>query len=213
MYSPAAVLVRYQVMKELWNWKRCKAKIRSLKGRLGFSEEHVLKFLGLSLYLEDGSVYNHLANYALKQERILSGIYCILFSYADAEPTPEASKLVIFKQLQGGQYCNVMVQRAKSSIQNVSGSRFKLFVECAKLLGGTKANFSYGYQSVMINSLPLVSLMIVLSEEDSEFPASAQIFFDESISHYLPLEQIGMLSELTAERLKQICQFLDKKRK
>jgi len=52
-----------------------------------------------------------------------------------------------------------------------------------------------------------------LTEQDSEFPASAQIFFDESISHYLPLEQIGMLSELTAERLKQICQFLDKKRK
>jgi hypothetical protein len=212
MYSPAAVLVRYQVMKEVRNWKRCKAKIRSLKGRLGFSEEPVLKFLGLSLYLEDGSVYDHLTNCALKQERILSDIYCILFSYADAEPTPEDSKLVTSKQLRGGQYCNVMVQRAKSSIQKVPGSRSKLLVGGAKLLGGTKANFSYGDQSVRINSLPLVSLIIVLSEEDSEFPASAQIFFDQSIVHYLALEQIGMLSGLTAETLKQAYECLDKKR-
>jgi len=94
----------------------------------------------------------------------------------------------------------------------VFGSRSKLLVECTELLGGTKANFSYGDQSVRINSLPLVPLTIVLSEEDSEFPASAQIFFDESIAHYLALEQVGMLSELTAERLKQAYEWLDKKR-
>jgi hypothetical protein len=200
-------------MKELWNWKRCKAKIRSLKGRLGFSEGPVLKFLGLSLYLEDGSVYDDLSNRAFKQEhRTLSDIYCILFSYADAEPTPETSKLVTSKQLHGGQYCNVMVKRAKSSIQNVFGSRSKMLVECAKLLGGTKANFNYGDQSVRINSLPLVPLTIVLSEEDAEFLASAQIFFDQSIAHCLALEQVGMLSGLTAERLKQAYECLGKKR-
>ena len=199
-------------MKELWNWRRCKAKIRSLKGRLGFLEEPVLEFLGLSLYLEDGAVYDDLTNCVLEQEQILSDIYCILFSYADAEPTPEASKLITSKQLQGGQYCNVMVQRAKSSIRNVFGSRSKLLVECTELLRGTKANFSYGDQSVRINSLPLVPLTIVLSEEDAELPASAQIFFDESITHYLALEQVGMLSGLTAERLKQAYECLDKKR-
>jgi len=74
-------------------------------------------------------------------------------------------------------------------------------------------NFSYGDHSVRINLLPLVPLTIVLTEQDSEFPASAQIFLDDSISHYLALEQVGMLSELTAERLKQIYQFLDEKRK
>jgi hypothetical protein len=200
-------------MEELWNWKRCKVKIRSLKGRLDFPEESVLKFLRLSLYLEDGLVYDDLVNCPLEQEyRTLADIYCILFFYADAEPTPKASKLVTSKQLQGGQYCNVAVQRAKSSIQNVFGSKSEALVESAKLLGGSEVNFSYGDHSVEINSLPLVSLTIVLSEEDSELPASAQIFFDESITHYLALEQVGMLSELTAERLKQACQFLDEKR-
>jgi hypothetical protein len=201
-------------MEELWNWKKCKAKIRSLKGRLGFSDKPVLRFLKLSLYLEDGSAYDDLANYALEQKhRTLPYIYCILSSYADAEPAPETSNLVTSKQLQGGQYCNVAVERAKSSIQNVFGSMSKLLVKSAKVLGGSEVNFSYGDHSVRINSLPLVPLTIVLTEQDSEFPASAQIFFDESISHYLALEQIGMLSELTAERLKQAHQFSDEKRK
>jgi hypothetical protein len=199
-------------MKELWNWERCKAKIRSLRGRLGFSEDPALRFLGLGLHLEDGSVHDDLTNHPLKQEyRTLPDIYCILSSYADAEPAPTTSNLVTSKQLQGGRYCNVMVGRAKSSIQNVFGSRSEMLVESAGLLGGSEANFGYGDHSVGIDALPLVRLTIVLSEEDPEFPASAQIFFDESITNYLELEQVGMLSELTAERLKQAYQCLHKK--
>jgi hypothetical protein len=199
-------------MKELWNWKRCNVKIRSLRERLGFSEDSVLRFLGLSLHLEDGSVHDDLTNYPLKGEYLtMSEIYCILSSYADAEPASAATNLVTSKQLQGGRYCNVRVERAKSSISNVFGSRSEMLVECAKLLGGSEVDFIYGDHSVGINSLPLVRLTIVLTEEDSEFPASAQIFFDESITNYLELEQVGMLSELTACRLKQAHQCLHEK--
>ena len=200
-------------MKELWNWERCSVKIRSLKGRLGFSGEPVLRFLSLSLSLEDGSVHDDLNNCALQQEyRTLSDIYCILSSYAGAESTPEALRLVTAKQLQGGRYCNVMVQRAKSSIQEVFGSRSQMLVKCARLLGGSEVRFSYGDRSVRIDSLPLAPITIVLSEKDPEFPAAAQIFFDQSISHYLALEQVGMLSELTAERLNQAYHLLEEKR-
>jgi hypothetical protein len=104
-----------------------------------------------------------------------------------------------------------MVGRAKSSIQNVFGSMSEMLVKCARLLGGSEVDFGYGDHSVGINALPLVRLTIVLSEEDPEFPASVQIFFDESITNYLELEQVGMLSELTAERLKQAYQCLLKK--
>ena len=194
-------------MEKLWNWKRCKAKIRSLKGRLCFSDKHMLRFLKLSLCLEDGSVYDDLANCVLEQKRkTLPYIYCILYSYADAKVTYCTSNLVTSKQLQGGQYCNVAVERAKFSIQNVFGSVSKMLVKSAEVLGGSQVSFGYRDCSVRINSLPLIPLIIVLTENDSEFPASAQIFFDESISHYLALEQIGMLSELTAERLKQAYQ-------
>ncbi len=205
--------VRKEPMRALWNWERCKAKIYSLRGRLGFPEDSALRFLGLSLHLEDGTVHDNLTNRPLKREyRTLSDIYCILSYYADAEPVPAASKLVTSKQLQGGQYCNVMVGRAKSIILDVFGSRSKSLVDCARILGGSEVNFGYGDHSVGIDALPLVRLTIVLSEEDSEFPASTQIFFDESITNYLELEQIGMISELTAGRLRQAHQCLQEER-
>lgn len=196
----------------MWNWKRCKAKIKGLKGRLGFPKGPALNFLKLSLNLEDGLISDDLANNSLQLgNQTLSDVYCILSSYADAEFIPKASELVTSKQLQGGRYCNVAVNRAKSSIQDIFGSRSQKLVESARLLGGSEVNFSYGDCSVSINSLPLIPLTIVLTEGDIEFDAAAQIFFDRSISNYLPLEQIGMLSTLTAKRLKQAHQYSDKK--
>lgn len=199
-------------MKQLWNWERCKSKVRGLKGRLGFLKGNVLKFLGLSLDLEDGSVNDDLASKPLQiGYQTLSDIYCILSFYAESEPVPSESKLVTSKQLQGGRYCNVAVQRAKSSIQEVFGSSSQELVDSARLLGGSEVEFNYGDHSVCVKSLPLVPLTIVLSEEDTEFEASAQIFFDQSISNYLPLEQVGMLSTLTVERLKQAYQWSEKR--
>ena len=200
-------------MEELWNWKNCAVKIKSLRGCLGFPDEPFLRFLKLKLSLENGLVYDELTGLAFEQTyRMIPNIYCILSSYADATSTHETSNLVTSKQLQGGQYCNIAVTRAKSLIQNIFGSNSKMLVDSAKILGGFEIDFSYGDHSVRINSLPLIPIIIVLSEEDSEFPASAQFFFDESVSHYLELEQVGMLSELTAERLRQAHQFLINKK-
>ena len=206
------IKLKREVMEELWNWKNCAVKIKSLRGRLGFPDEPFLRFLKLKLSLENGLVYDELTGLSLRQKyRMLLDIYCILSSYADAKPIHETSNLVTSKQLQGGQYCNVAVTRAKSLIQSVFGSNSKMLVESAKILGGFEIDFSYGDHSVRINSLPLIPIVIVLLEEDSEFPALAQFFFDESVSHYLELEQVGMLSELTAERLRQAHQFLMKR--
>ena len=47
-------------MRELWNWEKCKEKIRSLKGRLGFPDMPMLKFLEYTLNLEDGKIYDNL---------------------------------------------------------------------------------------------------------------------------------------------------------
>ncbi|MHA1581366.1 MAG: hypothetical protein ACTSYM_02495 [Candidatus Baldrarchaeia archaeon] len=39
----------FLITRELWNWEKCKEKIRSLKGRFGFLDMPVLKFLGYTL--------------------------------------------------------------------------------------------------------------------------------------------------------------------
>jgi len=196
-------------MNELWNWQRCKNRIRGLNGRLGFSENSVLRFLSLRLSLKDGSIYDELNNFVLsKNYNYLPNIYCILYSYSGAEEWEETGNLVTSKQLQGGQYCNIMVNRATSLIVDLFKNDAKYLVQCANLLGGKEIDFSYGDYSVKINPLPLIPITIVMYEKDIEFSASSQIFFDESIKNYLDLEQAGMLSEFVANRMKNAYQYL-----
>lgn len=114
---------------------------------------------------------------------VAPGIYFILSGYAKAEPVPETSKLVSFRQLPGGAaYHKAFLGRVVLSIQRVFGSKPRMLVEAAKLLGGSEAN--YGDCSVKVYSLPLVPITVILWGESPEFPASANMLFDASISHY-----------------------------
>ena len=195
---------------EIWNWERCKTKIRSLKGRLGFKESSTLRFLGLSLSLEDGRVHDDLRNRPFPE--VAPGIYCILSGYAETEPVQEALKLVSFRQLPGGQaYHKAFLGRAVLSIQRVFGPKPRMLVEAAKLLGGSEVD--YRECSVRVNSLPLVPITVVLWAESQEFPASANMLFDASISHYLTTEQVAMLSQLTSARLRHAHEGLGKQKR
>jgi len=190
---------------EFWNWDRCKIKIRSLKGRLGFKESSTLRFLGLSLSLEDGIVHDDFRNCPFPE--VAPSIYCVLSGYAQAKPVPEAFELISFRQLPGGHaYHRAFLGRAVLSIQRMFGSKPKMLVEAAKLLGGSIVN--YGDCSVTVRSLPLVPITVVLWAESPEFPASANVLFDASVSHYLTTEQVAMLGELTSARLKHSYEVL-----
>jgi len=199
-------------MRELWNWEKCKITIRSLRGRLGFPDSPTLKFLGYTLHLEDGRIYDNLRGTIFLPDspkcKNLPNIYHILSAYAKAKLVTETYELVTSKQLSGGKYCNVAVERAKQTIRKIFGSKPEMLCESAKLLGGFKIKFSYGDCSVKVHPLPLIPIIIVLTGEDSEFPASVELFFDKSIDNYLDLEQAGILAEVTAERLGDAYEFL-----
>ena len=83
----------------LWTWMRCKSKITGLRGKLGFADSSFLRFLGLSVSLKDGSVFDELRNQTFAT--IAPSLYCILSGYADAKPISETLKLVSFRQLPG----------------------------------------------------------------------------------------------------------------
>ena len=181
--------------REIWNWKRCKDKITTLKGRLGFPDASVLKFLGLSLSLEDGRIHDDLRQKIIPH--IEPSVYCILFGYADVQQIAETRQLVPFTKLWGGRsYQGVFIQRVAKPLARVFSSKTSLLHQAEKLLGGEK-KLSYGDCSVKIYSLPKVSITIVLWTKTSEFPASANILFDSSANNYLSTEQLVMLSELT----------------
>jgi len=195
---------------KVWNWEKCKDKIRTLKGRLGFPEAPVLKFLGLSLSLEDGRIHDDLRK--TFYSNIEPNVYCILSGYASAQPMPETRRLVSFTQLWGGRpYQSVFAQRAAKPIERIFGSKVSMLYQAAKLLGGEK--LSYGDCSVKIYSLPLVPIIIVLWTETPELPASANILFDSSANNYLSTEQLVMLSELTSARLRHAYEVLMTKKR
>ena len=193
-----------------WSWERQRIQIRSLKGRLGFKKSSKLSFLGLSLSLKNGKIHDELRNRPFPD--LAASIYCILSGYAEAEPVLEASRLVSFRQLPGGQaYHEAFLRRAVLSVQRVFGSKPTMFVEAAKLLGGSEVD--YGECSIKVNSLPLVPVFVILWVESPEFSASANMLFDASISHYLTTEQVAVLGEITSARLRQAYEVLINKQK
>ncbi|MEM2866235.1 MAG: DUF3786 domain-containing protein [Candidatus Hadarchaeales archaeon] len=193
---------------ERWTWENCRDDLRKLRGRMGFGEE--VRFLGLRLSLQDGTIYDELKNRPYPKDQLRwERIYCFLSFYARAEPVPETSRLITSKQLKGGEYCpDMTLERCKSLLLEKFGSRGERLVKAARVLGGSEVKVGYGDYAVRLRSLPLVPITFVLTLADEEFPASLEILFDESISSYLDAEQVGMLTGLTAERLKDADELL-----
>jgi len=134
-------------------------------------------------------------------------VYFILFGYANAKPAPETSNLISYKHLSGGQaYYKAFMERATQPIAVTFGSKPKMFVEAAKLLGGAPQTF--GGHSAKIYALPLVPLTIILWAETEEFLASANILFDSNANNYLTTEELAGLGGLASLRLKQTVEVL-----
>jgi hypothetical protein len=191
--------------KNIWTWEKNREKILTLRGRLGFPDSSVLKFLRFNLSLEDGSIYDELTDRTAKE--VETSVYCILTGYAEAEPTPETGKLVSFEQLPGGRaYYNTFRKRATQQIERVFAAKTQMLLKAAEMFDATK--LEYGDYSVKFYVLPLVPIHVILWSSDLEFPTSANILFDSSISNYLSTEQIAAVGELSAFRLKQANELL-----
>jgi len=185
--------------RDIWTWEKCKYKINTLKGRLGFADSLSLKFLKLTLSLETGKILDEIRTKPFPE--IEPEVYCILSGYAESQPVPETYKLISFSQLPGGQvYKNAFIRRAVQPVEKTFGSDAQRLWEAANLLSGEK--LSYGDCSVKIRALPLMPIVIILYGATSEFSASANMLFDSSASNYLSTEQLAMLSELTSARLR-----------
>lgn len=185
--------------KTIWNWQKCREKILTLRGHLGFPDSSILKFLRFSLDLEDGHIHDELKGETVQE--IDASIYCILSGYAHANAMPENQQPISFAQLPGGRaYYNAFKRRAVQQIERVFGSNPQTLYEAAELLDATRLD--YGDYSVKIYALPLVPIYVVLWSTNAEFSPSANILFDSSVSHYLSTEQTAMLGELTSTRLR-----------
>jgi len=183
---------------DLWSWDRCQAKISTLPGRLGFPEGKTLRFLGLEVNLEDGTVTDTIMGGKLDPPP--EHLYFLLYRYAERREVPLTEKLVSFRQLPGGRlYAAVFEKRAVFPISRHLGDKPERFAIAAKYLGGQQ--MPQGDVAFRVLALPLVPLTYILWQATEEFPASAQVLMDSSVEKYFDAEPLTHLAALATSRL------------
>jgi hypothetical protein len=171
-------------------------KIRQLT-KVG--KDNIYHFLGYSLNLETNQFHDLLEKSTMHGDWGVQTMTALLAHYSLANETAKTSKLVTFKDLPGGYaYEHAFTQRAIDPIAKAFGSNPTELAEVAKLIGGKRVN--YGDMSVEIPALDGIPIVYILWAT-SEFPASANLLFDESASCFLDTESLSGLGELATHRL------------
>jgi hypothetical protein len=124
----------------------------------------------------------------------------ILHYFTRARGTPLTGRTITYKELHDGiNYYPTFFKRAMAPIVSQFGKEPEKLPDVAGILGGIKAD--YGDIAVTINAFPRVPLTLVLWRGDEEFASEGNILFDNTISDYLPTEDITILCENIAWRL------------
>jgi len=117
-----------------------------------------------------------------------------------ADGSPLTGKWVGYKDIPGGlHYAGVFARRVTEPLLRRFGRSAELFKEMGNALGGESADV--GDASFVLRVLPLISWQYVLWAGDEEFPPTIQLLFDASVDHYLSLEDIVVLGQMSTGRL------------
>jgi hypothetical protein len=182
-------------------------KIRQLT-KVG--EDNTYHFLGYILNLETNQFHDLLEKGTVHSDWGVQTMTALLAHYSLANQTVKTGKLVKFKDLPGGYaYEHTFTQRAVNPIAQAFGSNPAELSEVAKLFCGKKMN--YGDLSVEIPALEGIPIVYILWAT-SEFPASANLLFDESASCFLDTESLSGLGELTTHRILKAQSILKEKK-
>jgi hypothetical protein len=127
---------------------------------------------------------------------------CLLLMHylLTADGVPQGAAWIAFRNLPGGLgYDTAFQARANVCLARTFGRDRSAFEAGARALGGE--SLSFGDASFCFRLLPRVWLAVVLHLADDEFPATANVLFDDSASHYLPTEDLAVLGGILAGRL------------
>jgi hypothetical protein len=117
-----------------------------------------------------------------------------------ADGKPLLGKWVAYKDIPGGLlYAGVFARRVTEPLQRKFGISAQAFKETGIQSGGEPV--AMGDASFILYAFPYVPLQYVLWEGDEEFPPSVQLLFDASVNHYLTLEDIVVLGQVTTGKL------------
>jgi hypothetical protein len=165
-----------------------------------------LEFLGYVVNLDSGETHDSLKQKGDIGKLEFEVLQVLLKHYAKAEPVDLAGIPVKFAVLPGGYaYEKAFLLRAVQPVAEAFGNEPERLVECAKRFGGFALTF--GDCSVEIPALPHLPLTVIVWRR-SEFPAQANILYDQTANNYLPTEDLAVLGELTTSRLLRALEHL-----
>lgn len=181
-----------------WDYERCREAVSSLRGRGGFPDDPFLAMLRLRLDLTSGILVTEPDMTPVPGIR--PRVLCILNGYSRAEEVPETFRLIPFSQVPGGgAYAAAFRQRAVRPLAEMYNLNRQGFCQVLEEFGATPA--AYADRSWVLRALPRVPVYILIWEGSDEFPPSANLLFDASVSAYLETEAVAILGELVAERI------------
>ncbi len=122
---------------------------------------------------------------------------------AAAAAAPGRGRLVSFQQLAGASFYEPAYRRrGPARIARRFGQDLAGFARACRALGWTEEKL--GDAAFGGPVLPLLRCVAILHRGDEEFPAEANLLFDESIGQLLPLEDVAVLAGLVATRLGRV---------
>ena len=184
-------------------------QIKKIRQLAKIGENKTYQFLGYALNLETNQFHDLLQTNTMHNDWIVQNITVLLAHYSLANGAANTGKLIKFKDLPGGYaYEHAFNQRAIDPIAKAFGNTTAELAQAAKLLGGKQLN--YGDFSIEIPALVGIPLVYILWATP-EFPATANLLFDESASSFLDTETLSYLGELTTSRLIKAQSILNEK--
>nr|HID60190.1 DUF3786 domain-containing protein [Desulfobacterales bacterium] len=106
---------------------------------------------------------------------------------------------ITFRQVPSGEfYYHAFRKRAIDPLVRSFGSQSELLDQVSKRMGEMVP--SPGDKALKVMALPRIPIILALWEGDDEFPPEGNIYFDASISSYLPTEDIAYLAGATVYR-------------
>jgi hypothetical protein len=153
-----------------------------------FNENHIIRLDNYDVILPDGR------EVPLKEKNLL------LHYLLQAKTVPLAGQLISFKETPDGNfYYSKFAERVERPIREAFGDNPELLLKLKDRLDAD--TLDQGDAALRLFALPFVPLTCIVWKGDEEFPPSAQVLLDKTITEYLPTEDIIFLCQTAASRL------------
>jgi len=177
-------------------------KERAEKAGAGYEKNREGEEILITFFSEIYTIHSPLMEFLCPGKKTVSLVVRVLLLHylLHADGNPLTAKWVAYKDLPGGLlYAGVFARRVTEPLVKKYGKSAKSFREAGTRFKGETAGV--GDASFYLQAFPRVPLQYVLWEGDDEFPPSVQLLFDSSVVHYLPLEDVVVLGQITTGRL------------